>query len=421
MFSADKSGAEYGCTGLFFVQIVRPENADDKRYFFMIIINVNIYTSDKNNSVIRNGYIKTENGKITETGEGAPAVEYDGDVFDGKGRDLYPGFIDAHTHLGMFEDSLCFEGDDGNESTEPVTPQLRAIDGANPLDGYFSEAVRAGVTSVMICPGSANPVAGQTAAIKTCGKRIDDMVIKAPAAIKFSLGENPKSVYNEKERMPVTRMGIASVIREALKKAQKYREDQQKFSENPESCEPPEYDEGLKVLSALFDGTVTAHFHAHRADDIFTALRICREFDISCVIVHGTEAHLVCDELKKDKRCTGVLSGPFLTDRSKPELKSLTPASPGILSENGVPTAIITDHPETPIEYLTLCAAVAVREGMDRTAALRAITITAAEMCGIGDRVGSIEKGKDADFVIYGGDPLDITNKPEAVFVDGKF
>ncbi len=384
----------------------------------MIILNVNIYTMDKDNRIVENGYIKTDGSIITEIGTMPCAENFDGNVFDAKGKNLYPGFVDAHTHLGMFEDSLCFEGDDGNESTEPITPQLRAIDGANPLDGYFREALRAGITTVLISPGSTNPIAGQIAAIKTYGKRIDNMIIKAPSAIKFSLGENPKSVYNDKERMPITRMAIAAMIRESLKKAKKYHEDKLKYLCDPENTEPPEYDEGNEALCRLFDGDISAHFHAHRSDDIFTALRISEQFGIKCVIVHGTEGHLICDEL--EDKCIGILSGPFMTDRSKPELKSLTPTSPGIISKNNIPTAIITDHPETPIQYLTLCAAVAVREGMDRTAALRAITSTAAEICGISDRVGSVEVGKDADFVIYDGDPLDITKKPAAVFINGE-
>ena len=383
----------------------------------MIIINANIYTMDDNNTVVQNGYIKTENAKITEIGTMPCTIEDDGDVFDAEGKNLYPGFIDAHTHLGMFEDSLCFEGDDGNESTEPVTPQMRAVDGANPLDGYFYEARRAGITTVLISPGSTNPVAGQIAAIKTFGKRIDNMIVKAPAGIKFSLGENPKSVYNDKERMPITRMAIAAVIRETLKKAEKYYNDKNKYMSDSENNDPPEYDEGSESLCRLFSGEISAHFHAHRADDIFTAVRLCEEFGIKCVIVHGTEGHLICGELKD--KCVGVLSGPFMTDRSKPELKALTPMSPGIIDESGIPTAIITDHPETPIQYLTLCAAVAVREGMDKTSALSSITRTAAEICGIQDRVGSVEVGKDADFVIFDGEPFDITKKPEAVIING--
>lgn len=384
----------------------------------MIIINAKIYTMDKSLTVIDNGYIKTEGSKIAKIGAMSELVTEDENTIDVKGSSVYPGFIDAHTHLGMFEDSLTFEGDDGNESTDPITPQLRAIDGANPLDRYFSEALSAGVTTALISPGSANPIAGQIAAIKTYGKRIDNMIIKSPAAIKFSLGENPKCVYNDKGQMPITRMAIAALIRETLSKAKKYYNDKKRFYEDSRNFDEPEYDAKYEALMPLFRREIPAHFHAHRADDIFTAIRISEEFGIRCVLVHATDGHLICDEIRGC--CEGVLSGPFLTDRSKPELKNLTPCSPGILNNNGIPTAIITDHPETPLQYLTLCAAVAVREGMHQTDALKAITSTAAEICGISDRVGSIETGKDADMVIFNGDPLDIIQKPEGVIVNGQ-
>ena len=388
-----------------------------KGIFNMLIINAKIVTMDRNNTVIDNGYIKTTDGKISEIDSMDKAEAADEPIFDVKGAGIYPGFVDAHTHLGMFEDSITFEGDDGNEDTDPITPNLRAVDGANPLDRYFAQALAAGVTTVLISPGSTNPIAGEIAAVKTKGRRIDNMIIKAPAAIKMSLGENPKSSYNDKNQMPVTRMAIAALIRETLTKAKKYYQDQQSYYNDRVNEVLPEYDAKYESLIPLFKKEIPAHFHAHRADDIFTALRIAREFDIECVIVHATDGHLIVEELKDE--CKGVLSGPFMTDRSKPELKNLTPVSPGIMSDSGIPTAIITDHPETPIQYLPLCAAVAVREGMDEIQALRAITITPAEICGIADRVGSIEIGKDADFIVLDGSPLDITKKPSAVFVDG--
>lgn len=383
-----------------------------------MIINAEIYTMDNENTVIKNGYIEYENGKITEIGEMSQLNKIDDNAIDAKGRRLYPGFVDAHTHLGMFEDSIAFEGDDGNEDTEPVTPQLRAIDAVNPMDRYFDEALSAGVTTVLTGPGSANPIAGQIAAIKTYGRRIDKMIVKAPVAIKFALGENPKSVYNDKDQSPVTRMATASLIRETLTKAKRYYQDRRNFMSDHENFDNPEYDIKYEALIPLFEKKISAHFHSHRADDIFTAIRIAKEFDIECVIVHATEGHLICEELIEDN--ISVMSGPFMTDRSKPELKNLTPKSPAIMSEKEIKTAIITDHPETPIQYLPLCAAVAVREGMDKIQALRAITITPAEICGIADRVGSLEIGKDADMVLFSGDPLDIMNKPIAVFEKGR-
>ena len=384
----------------------------------MIIKNAEIHTMDDNNTVIKNGYICFSDGKISEIGEMSEFHNDNTEVIDANGKQLYPGFVDAHTHLGMFEDSLTFEGDDGNEDTDPITPQLRAIDAINPFDKYFDEALSAGVTTVLSGPGSANPIAGQIAAIKTFGKRIDNMIVKAPVAIKFALGENPKSTYSDKSQSPVTRMATASLIREALEKAKNYYIDKQNYISDKENYDKPEYDAKHEALIPLFKKEIAAHFHAHRADDIFTAIRISKEFDINCVIVHATDGHLICEELISDG--VSVLSGPFMTDRSKPELKNLTPRSPSIMSENGIPTAIITDHPETPIQYLPLCAAVAVREGMDRTQALRAITITPSKICGISDRVGSIEKGKDADILMFDGNPLDIVNKPVMVMINGK-
>ncbi len=383
-----------------------------------MIINAEIYTMDNTDTVIKNGYIKYHNGKITEIGEMSQLDKKDDDAINVEGRRVYPGFIDAHTHLGMFEDSLTFEGDDGNEDTDPISPQLRAIDAINPMDRYFDEAVSAGVTTVLTGPGSANPIAGQIAAIKTYGKCIDKMIVKAPVAIKFALGENPKTVYNDKDQSPVTRMATASLIRETLTKAKRYYRDKKNFLADSENYDCPEYDIKYETLIPLFEKKIPAHFHAHRADDIFTAIRISKEFDIESVIVHATEGHLICDELLEEN--ISVMSGPFMTDRSKPELKNLTPKSPSIMSSKGIHTAIITDHPETPIQYLALCAAVAVREGMDKVQALKSITTVPAQICGIADRVGSLEAGKDADMVVFDGDPLDIMNKPAAVFENGR-
>lgn len=383
----------------------------------MDIINAKIYTMNDDNTVIENGYIKTENGKISEIGEMNTYTQSGAEFLDAEGANAYPGFIDGHTHLGMFEDGLCFEGDDGNESTDPITPQLRAIDGINPLDRCFAEALEGGVTTVLTGPGSANPIAGQITAMKTYGKRVDDMVVMAPAAIKFALGENPKSVYNDKNQMPITRMATAALIREALQKAKRYIEDKEKADEDDE-LDPPEYDAKCEALIPLLERKIPAHFHAHRADDIFTAIRIAKEFNLDLVLVHATEGYLIGDELKKEN--VSVLAGPYMTDRSKPELKNLSRAATGIMSGNGIPTAIITDHPETPIQFLPLSAAVAVREGMNETDAIRAITSTAAKICKIYDRAGSLEVGKDADIVLFEGSPLDIMKKPRAIICSGE-
>lgn len=385
----------------------------------MIIINAALYCFDKEMTVIPNGYLRFSEGKITGIGDMEELGTVSEPMIDVQGNPLYPGLIDAHTHLGLFGDSLTFEGDDGNEDTDPITPQLRAIDAVHPLDGYFREARDAGITTVLTGPGSANPIAGQIAAIKTDGCRVDSMLLKAPVGIKFSLGENPKSTYHDKEQSPVTRMATASLIREALAKGRKYYNDLCRYEKDPENFDEPEPDQKSEALLPLFRKEIPAHFHAHRADDIFTAIRIATEFDLEYVIVHGTEGHLVADELAGET-LRGILSGPILTDRSKPELKHQTPRSPGILSHAGIPTAIITDHPETPIGYLLLCAAVAIKNGMDRTEAMKAVTVTPARICGIADRVGSLEIGKDADFVVFSGDPSDLYSEALLVAINGK-
>lgn len=395
----------------------------------MYIINLTINTMDDDDTIIDNGFIQIEGGKITKIGKMEEIGRDVSDVYDAEGAFAYPGFVDAHTHLGMFEDSLTFEGDDGNEDTDPITPQLRAIDGANTRDRYFEESLRYGVTTVLISPGSTNPIGGQIAAIKTSGRRIDKMIIKSPCAIKFSLGENPKSTYNDKDQTPVTRMAVAALIRETLFKAKKYFSEKQAFQDDPSNNDEPEYDLRYEALCPLFSREIPAHFHVHREDDIYTALRICKEFGIRCVLVHATDAHLLPVHRDKDSdrliseiegECEGILSGPFLTDRSKPELHNLSTSAPGIISKLGIPTAIITDHPETPLPFITICAAVAVRDGMDRREALRAITSTAAKISGIIDRVGTLEAGKDADIVLYKGDPLDIINRPVTIFANGR-
>lgn len=367
--------------------------------------------------IVESGFVFVDGGIIKDIGRMCELSFTKENVIDIKGLDLYPGFIDAHTHIGIFEDGLSFEGDDGNEMSEPITPELRAIDAINPCDRCFGEAIGAGVTTVLSGPGSSNPIAGQVVAMKTYGKRIDDMIVKEPVAIKFALGENPKLTYHTKDKSPYTRMATASLIRNQLFKARKYADDLKKYNQNPENFDLPEYDIGCEALLPLLEKKILAHFHAHRTDDIFTAIRIAKEFDLEYAIVHATEGHLICDELLSDD--VKVLSGPFLCDRSKPELANLTPSSPGIMSKAGIMTAIITDHSVVPIQYLPLCASLAVREGMDREDALKAITINPAVICGISDRVGSIAIGKDADFCVFKSDPLDFMSKPELVFING--
>ena len=337
-------------------------------------------------------------------------------IIDVTGMLLMPGFIDAHCHLGLFGDALGFEADDGNESTDPCTPQLRAVDGVNPLDRGFREAREGGVTTVLTGPGSANPIAGQFLALKTDGRWVDEMVLKAPAAMKFALGENPKSVYNDRKETPVTRMATAALIREHLAKAQEYQDKQAKADGDPDQ-DMPDYDAKLEALVPVVAGELPAHFHAHRADDIATAVRLSREFGLKLVVVHGTEGYLVPELLAEAG--VPVITGPCLTDRSKPEIRNLSDAAPGLLCKAGIETAITVDHPEIPLRLLPMALMLAVRAGMDKTDALRAVTSVPAKIAGMQDRIGSLKTGLDADCVLWSGDPLDIATQVQAVFVNG--
>ena len=381
----------------------------------MVILHAKIYTMES--APITDGYLRFAGGKITEVGGMADYRPAGGEeTLDAGGKNLFPGFIDAHCHIGMWEDGLGFEGDDGNESSDPSTPYLRAIDAVNAMDRCFTEAAQAGVTTVLTGPGSANPIGGQWMAMKTLGRRVDDMVMVGNIGMKFALGENPKTVYHEKSAAPQTRMATASIIREALLKAKRYIDDQQKAAED-EDFDEPEYDKRCEALAPVLKREKKAFFHCHRADDIFTAIRIGKEFDLDYVIVHCTEGHLVADILRKEG--LKAICGPFLTDRSKPELKNQTAAGIGILRKAGVPCALCTDHPVIPIQYLPLCAGVAVGAGLDWDEALRSVTIDAARIAGIDAAVGSLAPGKDADLLLVDGDPFSPYVHPEKVFVGG--
>ena len=361
------------------------------------------------------GYLVIKDGKIAGLGDMAsvPELPACGEVLDLQGKVVTPGLVDGHSHIGMWEDGIAFEGDDGNEDTDPIMPQLRALDGVNPQDRAFIEAREAGITTVVTGPGSANPMGGQMLAMKTAGICADDMVMKEPLAIKVAFGENPKVTYHDKNQAPVTRMGTAAVLREALTKAKHYLEQ----LEDPEESNP-EWDMKQEALLPLLKKEIPLHAHAHRLDDIFTAIRIAKEFDVRLVLVHGTEGHLAKERLAEEK--VPVLSGPILTDRSKPELRNQSESAPAELMKAGILTAIITDHPETPAKHLLLCAGTAVREGLSPKDALSAITKVPAEICGIFDRVGSLSVGKDADLVVWQGTPPELSARPEMVFIDGK-
>lgn len=378
-------------------------------------------------TLIKNGRIITMAGETLENGcvlfdskilyVGTEEKEADR-IFDAEGKIVMPGLIDAHCHVGMFEDSLGFEGDDGNEDSDPVMPHLRAIDGINPFDRGFSEARGAGVTTVVTGPGSANPVGGQFAAVKTAGVCVDDMIVKAPCAMKIALGENPKAVYTEKEEAPVTRMGTMALIRELFIKSRDYLEKTEAYLKNSEENEKPEFDIKLEAMIPVLKREIPVKIHAHRADDICSAIRIGKEFDVKVTIEHCSDGDAVAEVLAREG--LPIMLGPTLSDRSKPELRNLTFDTYRNLSERGLDIAIITDHPEITIENLPLCAAMAVKHGMDEKKALAAITITAAKNCGIEDMVGSLEAGKDADIAVFTDLPTRFESVCEMTFINGE-
>jgi len=370
------------------------------------------------------GYILVEDGKIKDIGSmdkfnelkigESCSIET---VIDAQNNYVLPGFIDAHCHVGMWEDSVGFEGDDGNEMTDPVTPHLRAIDGVYHMDRAFIEAREAGVTTVVTGPGSANVLGGQFVALKTYGRSVDEMVLKEPAALKAAFGENPKTVYNEKRQTPMTRMATAALLRENLAKAKEYKNMLDDYKNDPEENDKPEYDIKMEALLKIINKEVPLKAHAHRADDILTAIRIAKEFDIKVTIEHCTEGYMIKELLLEEG--VGVCLGPLLTDRSKIELRNQNIKSPALLSNAGIDVAITTDHPCVPIQHLSLSAAVAVKAGMDEKKALQSITINAAKITGIEDRVGSLSVGKDADIVIFDGNPLDLKTNVLTTIING--
>jgi len=379
----------------------------------ILIKNANIHSMA--NESFENGMILVDHGKIIAIGNDIHQPE-SVEVIDACGRFVMPGMIDAHCHLGMWEDGMGFEGADGNEAVDPVTPHLRAIDAINPMDMCFKDAVDAGITTVATGPGSANVIGGQFAVIKTYGTRIDDMIVNECLAMKVAFGENPKRVYNALKKSPSTRMGTAAILRENLIKAKIYVEKQNKALETTDKA--PEYDMKMEALAKVIRKEIPIKAHAHRADDILTALRIAKEFNVDITLDHCTEGHLIIDSLKEGIQ-KGIILGPSLSNRSKVELKNLTFKTPGILSKAGIKIAIMTDHPVIPLQYLPVCAGIAAREGMDEVEALKAITINAAEILGIADNVGSLEIGKDADIVVYSGHPFDLRSKVDFVMING--
>ena len=359
------------------------------------------------------GDILVEDGKIKAIGENLEIPE-DTEIVDAEGLQVYPGFVEAHGHIGLDGYGIGYEGMDYNEMNDIVSPQMRGIDGVKPMDPAFPMAAAAGVTCVCVGPGSANVLGGTFTAIKTVGKRVDDMVVRDGVAMKCAFGENPKRVYRDKKDS--SRMTTAALLRETLFKAKEYME--KKEAAGDDLSKKPSFDIKLEALIPVLKKEIPLKAHAHAAEDIFTALRIAREFDLKITLEHVTEGHLIAEELAEENVPLAV--GPTLTSASKFELRNKSWTTPGLLAAADCQVSIITDSPVIPQEYLPLCAGLAVRAGMEPFAALQAITINPAKHAGIADRVGSLETGKDADIVITDGCPFEVSTKVEYVFIDGK-
>ena len=379
--------------------------------------------------LIKNGHVKTmagpdlecgdvliENGKIKEVGTGLTAPE-GATVIDAAGRIVAPGFIDAHCHIGLDNEGMGWEGMDYNEIVDPCTPQLRGIDSINPIDEAFMNAVKGGVTTAVTGPGSANVIGGTFAAIKLYGKRVDKMILKDPVAMKVAFGENPKRCYSNMKKSPSTRMATAALLREMLFKTKRYMEDKEEAEKN--GTKAPAFDMKLEAMIPVLKKEIPLKAHAHRADDIFTSIRIAREFDVDITLDHCTDGSLITDELAEEGLPAFV--GPSLGKKSKIELANKSFETPGILTKAGVKVSIITDAPVIPLQYLPMCAGMAVKAGLDIEEAWKSITINPATAIGIAGRVGSLEAGKDADVVIHNGNPLtDIDSSVATAIIDGK-
>lgn len=379
----------------------------------LAILHGNIKTMEDKN--YPDGFLRVEAGKITAVGNmadwDADALRTkDAQVIDAKGNLVMPGIIEAHCHMGITEEKKGMEGDDCNENVDPITPYLRAIDAINPMDAAFDDALRAGITSAMIGPGSSNVAGGQFAFLKTHGRRIDDMVVKAPAAMKIAFGENPKVNFSGQNTSPATRMAIAAMLREELYKAKNY---QRKRHENPGGEPDFRYECWLPVLNR----EIPLKAHAHRADDILTAVRIAKEFHLNMTIDHCSEGHLIADELKEAG--FPAILGPDMASRNKIEVQNMAFKTAGILSGKGILTAITTDHPVSKIQFLPICAGLAVKSGMEMEEGFRAITLNAAKICGVADRVGSLAVGKDADIAIFDGNPMEVFTKTLCTIIEG--
>ena len=358
------------------------------------------------------GYIRTKGRLIDELGTMQELSQMQNEkILDVHGAWVMPGLIDSHAHIGITEEKWGTIGDDSNEVTNPSTATLRAIDGINPMDPAFHDAIEAGITSVMAGPGSANVIGGQFVFMKTQGRCIDNMIVKHPAALKVAFGENPKTTYGDQGRYPSTRMGIAAMLRNTLHQAIQYKKDK-------ESGNLSSIDFEMEPWISVLNKEIPVKAHAHRADDILTAIRIAKEFDVEITIDHGTEGHLIADEIKASG--FPVIVGTDLTSRSKLEVQNMNFKTCGVLQSAGVLCSITTDHPVALIQYLPLCAGLAVKHGLPLEEGLKAITINAAKICRVDECVGSLKKGKDADIAIFSGNPMEIFTKTLYTIIDGE-
>ncbi len=384
----------------------------------MLIINGRILTMTGTD--YEHGYLYSQGKRIKKVGDmkefpdsiRQQCQKEKDQVLDVQGAWVTPGLIDAHCHVGIAEEKWGAIGDDCNEMTTPVTPQIRALDGINPMDPAFHDAIQAGITSLMTGPGSSNVVGGQSVFMKVQGRCLDEMVVKAPAAMKIAFGENPKVNYGDKDKMPGSRMAIAGMLREELYRACQYEEQKKRGNINP-----GEEDFRMECWIPVLHGEISLKAHVHRADDILTAIRIAKEFGLNMTLDHCTEGHLIADEIAESG--FPAIVGPDLTSRSKIEVKNMSFKTAGVLERAGVKTAIMTDHPVSLIQYLPLCAGLSVKQGLSMEGGLRAITLHAAEICGTADRVGSLEPGKDADIAIFSGNPMELFTKTLYTIIDG--
>jgi imidazolonepropionase-like amidohydrolase len=388
-----------------------------KRSDLMIVItNAKIYTVT--NGIIENGFIALEGKKIVEVGPNFDEKKYkDAQIIDALGCNLTPGLVDPHCHIGIMEEGIGFEGNDTNEMSGPIYPELRGIDSIYVKDMAFENTYKSGVTTVNTGPGSANVIGGTFTAIKTYGETVDEMIIKEETCMKMALGENPKRVYGTAKKNPATRMASAALMREWLFKAREYHKEYHAFINKVEDAKEPKFDMKLHSLMRVFDG-MPVKIHAHRADDIMTAIRIAKEFDLTVTVDHATEAYLIPKQVKESG--VSLIIGPTLGYASKYELVNKSFKSAKVLEDNGIEFSIMTDHPIITLDTTLVQAALFIKEGLSKEKALEALTYTAAKLNGIEDRVGSLEVGKDADIVIWDGDMFDVYTSPNMVIINGQ-